>query len=480
MELLFIFSSFIIAVLLIVLVNRRSVTEAISVFAAAVALAGAVSVAIKTAAFGTYSLAPFFFVDALGAIILLLIACVGMAATAYSVYYLREETAKGIIGSRRVRQYFILLNLFMVMMFLAVCASSVIMTWIFIEATTLATVFLVSFYNRPSSAEGAWKYLIINSVGLLLGFFGTILYLSPHATGANTFATWNGLLANAAHLDPLITKIAFIFVFIGYGVKAGFAPMHTWLPDAHSKASAPVSALLSGVLLNIALYAILRFQLITDVAIGKGYTSHILIAFGIVSVGIAAGIIFTQQSYKRLLAYSSIENMGIVALGVGFGGLGMFAAILHLVYHSLIKSALFLLSGNFLLAYSSAKIKNVRGGLSVVPMTSVLFLAGVLAIIGAPPFGIFMTKLTILSAGISSQPVLTIIALFLFAIVFVGLFKHAVAMVFGEKPDGVQVKKEDAALILPPLLLLMAALYISFHMPHFLRTVIDNAITLYE
>lgn len=469
-----------VAALLCMLIKQRLVIEILSVAAAALALLGSIQIAFRVAAHGTYAPFPLVSVDALGAIVMLIIAGVGFVVTVYSVAYLRRETAKGIIGLTRTRQYFILLDLFLAAMFLAVATSNPIVTWIGIEATTLSTAFLISFYNKPSAMEGAWKYLIINSVGLLLGFLGTLLFLtSLQAASEHTLITWSSLLANASSLDPFVAKIAFIFVFIGYGVKAGFAPLHTWLPDAHSKAPAPISALLSGVLLNVAFFTILKFKIITGASVGDEFASTIFVGFGLLSIAVAAMIIFVQRSYKRLLAYSSIENMGIMALGFGFGGLGAFAAVLHMLYHSFIKSALFLLSGNFLLAFSSSKIKNVRGALSVIPLTSVLFLVGIFAIAGTPPFGMFLTKLTVLSSGMGLHLVVVVVALLLFAIVFMGLFKHASAMLFGEKPEDINKEKESVWLVLPPIVLLAAALYFSIHTPDVLRTLVDRAVTLY-
>lgn len=469
-----------VAALLCILIKQRLVIEILSGAAAALALLGSISIAFRVAAHGTYAPFQLFSVDALGAIVMLIIASVGLVVTVYSVAYLRRETAKGIIGFTRTRQYFILLDLFLAAMFLAVATSNPIVTWIGIEATTLSTAFLISFYNKPSAMEGAWKYLIINSVGLLLGFLGTLLYLtSLQAAPEHTFITWNSLLANASSLDPFVAKIAFIFVFIGYGVKAGFAPLHTWLPDAHSKAPAPISALLSGVLLNVAFFTILKFKIITGASVGNEFASAIFVGFGLLSIAVAAMIIFVQRSYKRLLAYSSIENMGIMALGFGFGGLGAFAAVLHMLYHSFIKSALFLLSGNFLLAFSSSKIKNVRGALSVIPLTSVLFLVGIFAIAGTPPFGMFLTKLTVLSSGMGLHLAVVVIALLLFAIVFMGLLKHASAMLFGKQPEDIKKEKESVWLVLPPIVLLAAALYFSIHTPDVLRVLVDRAVTLY-
>lgn len=476
MELILIFAAYFIATLIALLIRRRGVIEWVSVIASLIALAVSFVVAIKVAALGTLTVFSVFTVDSLSAIVMLIIATVGFAVSAYSVQYLRCETTKEIIGFHRVRQYFILLNLFFAAMFLAITASSPIFTWISIEATTLSTAFLISFYNKPTSMEAAWKYLIINSVGLLLGFFGTLLYFTPIGSGA---VNWQILMSNAAHLDPLIAKIAFVFVLIGYGTKVGLAPMHTWLPDAHSKAPAPISALLSGVLLNVALIVVLRFKVITDEAIGLGFTQNLLIIFGLFSIIIASLIIVTQKSYKRLLAYSSIENMGLMALGFGFGGLGIFASIFHMIYHALIKSALFMSAGTIFLKYSSTKIRNVRGVLKALPMTSILFLAGFFVITGMPPFGIFLTKIFILSAGIKLHPAVTVVAMAAIAILFIGFFKHVTAMVFGEKPAEMPAGEESIWLVIPPLALILIAFGLSFLVPAFLSTLISNAVAQY-
>lgn len=480
MEIIFILISFFSAALISIFVKHRNTIEFVSIGASIIALIMSISVAINVAFSGTYIQFPFFFVDALGAIIILIIAFVGLASAIYSVQYLRQETIKNVIGLTRVRQYFIFLNIFIATMFLAITANSPILAWIFIEATTLSTAFLISFYNKPSAIEAAWKYLIINSVGLLLGFFGTLLYFTPVIlSSGDGLIGWQSLTANAAHLDPLIAKIAFIFVFIGYGTKVGLAPMHTWLPDAHSKAPAPISALLSGVLLNIALVIVLRFKIITDAVVGQSFSQNLLIIFGLLSIIIASLIIFSQKNYKRLLAYSSIENMGIIALGFGFGGIGIFAAILHMIYHALIKSALFLSAGTIFLKYSSTKIANIKGAFIVLPVTSILFLMGFFAIVGTPPFGIFLTKVLILSAGIKTYPIASIIAVVFMIILFIGFLKHATAMVFGEKPTDIQVGETSIWLIIPVLLLIVIVICLSFYIPPFLNTLINDVVANY-
>lgn len=317
MEILFIITAFIIASLTGFLTKNRRITEAASIIASIVALISSVIAASKVVSSGIYNPLHFFYIDSLGVIVMLIICIVGLASTIYSIKYLRLETAKQVIGHERVGQYFILLNLFLLAMFLAITASSPIFAWISIEATTLSTAFLISFYNKPTAIEAAWKYLIINSIGLLLGFFGTLLYFTTiGSSGENVFVDWQSIMANASHLDPMIAKIAFIFVLVGYGTKVGLAPMHTWLPDAHSKAPAPISALLSGVLLNVALVVVLRFRIVTDSIVGPSFSQNLLIMTGLLSIFIAALIILTQKNYKRLLAYSSIENNGCSGFGI--------------------------------------------------------------------------------------------------------------------------------------------------------------------
>ena len=428
---------------------------------------------------GRCAYSSYFSIDALGMIVILTVGLVGFAASLYSIGYLRQEVAKQIIGFHRVKQYFVLFHLFLMAMFFAVITVNPIMMWIAIEATTLATALLISFYNKPTALEAAWKYLIINSIGLLLGFFGTLLFFTfAGNAAANTFINWQTLLENAFSLNPLIVKIAFIFVLIGYGTKAGLAPMHTWLPDAHSKAPSPISAMLSGALLNVALLAILKFKLITDAALGPVFSQNILIFFGIFSIAIPAFIIIVQKNYKRLFAYSSIEHMGIIALGFGFGGLGSFAALLHMIYHSLAKSLLFFSAGNVLLKYGSTKIENIKGVLSAMPFTGTILLLGFLAITGVPPFGIFITEVYIMTAGIGSHPVTVGLALSLLALIFYGFLKYITAMVFSNASSPVPQGEANYLTIAPPALLLVVLAGGGFFLPVPVRMWIDAAAAL--
>lgn len=463
------------------LLSRREKTlNAIAIAISFLELIAALLLMASVAANGAYALNGYFSVDAFGAILFFVTALIGFTASWYSTSYLQAEVSKGIIGFHRVRQYFVLLHLFLLAMFFAIATTSPILMWIAIEATTLSTAFLVSFYNKPSATEAAWKYLLINSVGLLFGFLGTLLFLFPAVSAGNSgLIDWQLLLLNAGNFDPFVAKIAFIFVLVGYGTKVGLAPMHTWLPDAHSKAPVPISSLLSGVLLNIAFLAVLRFKAVTDMAVGSDFSQRLLIFFGILSIIVASFIIFIQKNYKRLLAYSSIEHMGVIALGFGFGGAGVFAAILHMIYHSLAKSLLFLSSGNIFLKYSSTKLANIKGVLSVLPVTGVLFIIGFLAITGVPPFGIFITEFAILSAGINNHLAITIIALFALGLVFVGFLRHVSAMMFGKSGEGI-VKGEMGAWTIAPLIILVIILIVmSVFIPSNIQRLIQSASLIY-
>jgi len=481
MEIIIIILALLSAAVIATFCKNRLVIEIAAVLAVLTAFSLAAVTAYNVAYFGAYHPFSFFAVDELAAIVLLIICSLGCMAGVYSVAYLRQESAKQILEFRKVKQYFALLCVFLAVMIVTVTASSPIFTWIAIEATTLSATFLISFYNKKTSAEAAWKYLIINSLGLLLGFFGTLLYFTALQNSAiEGIASWRDLLANATRLDPLIAKIAFVFVLIGYGTKAGLAPMHTWLPDAHGKAPAPISALLSGVLLNVAFISILRFKMITDMAVGGGAVSQkLLIMFGLCSIVVSALVIFTQKNYKRLLAYSSIENMGIIAIGFGLGGFGALAGMLHIIYHSLIKSALFLLAGTVFLRYSSTKIINIRGMCTALPITGVLFFLGFLAITGLPPFGLFFTKIYIFTEAIRWNVVVSCVALMFISILFIGFFKHFSKMFFGARPPEVKLGETNIWLIVPPLLLIAGALFLSLYMPPFLQLLINKAVVGY-
>lgn len=460
--------------------RHRKRMSIITLIASIIALIGTIDIAQKVASSGSYGPYSFIYVDSLSAIVMMLIAVIGFFTTAYSFPYLGRERRKGLIGNTRIKKYFIQLNFFLAAMFISAASSSPVITWIFLEASTLSTAFLISYYDKPSTIEAAWKYLIINSTGLLLGFFGTLLYFAAFSqSDASGLITWQMLAAQASNLDPNLAKAAFVFVLIGYGTKLGLVPMHTWKPDTYSKSPAPIGALFSGALIPVALLAILKFKNITDTATGVSFTQNLLIAFGIASIVIAAFSMLTVKNYKRLLGYSSIEHAGIIVLGFGFGGIGVLAAILHTIYHSLLKSSLFFTSGNILLKYHSARIKNVKGLINTLPVTGTLFFISFIAVTGLPPFGIFLTEIATISAGAKSYLYISILVVLSLALVFVGFFKYVVAMVFGQSDEKVKPGDENVWLIIPPLGLILMAIVLSFYIPPFLQTLIQDAVVKY-
>lgn len=372
--------------------------------------------------------------DALSGFMIALVTFISAIAGIYAVGYMRLEYDDAHLA--RVRLFYALFQLFVFTMLLAVTTDNLGVMWVAIEGTTLSTVFLVNLHEDQTGLEAAYKYLIISSVGIALAFMGTVLMYYAAATQAGEIGlSWTALAGIASRLDPNIVKLAFVFILIGYGTKAGLAPMHTWLPDAHSEAPAPISALMSGVLLNVGLYALMRFKAVTDITAGPVFSSAWLMRFGLLSLGLAAAFLISQRSYKRMLAYSSVEHTGIVALGLGFGGYwGIIGALLHMVNHALSKSMLFMLSGNILLKYRSTEIRNVRGLMKTAPWTGFAFLLGILALIGLPPFGPFISEFIIFRAGFAAHSIpYVVIAVALVAVAFAGMLASVNSMLYGQQ-----------------------------------------------
>jgi hydrogenase-4 component F len=366
-------------------------------------------------------------------------------------------------------------------MVLSISVSNIGILWIAIEATTLASAFLVGFHNDKHAIEAAWKYVIICSVGIAIALMGIIfLHLASIDVIAKTQSLqWPVLYAAAGELNPGILRLAFIFMLIGFGTKAGLAPMHTWLPDAHSQAPSPISALLSGVLLNSAMYAIIRIVAIVNKNLADSlFTGRVLIAFGLLSVLTAAIFILTQKDYKRLLAYSSIEHMGIIAIALGiFTPVSLFAAIFHMINHSFTKSMLFLASGNILQKYGTREIGKIRSLLKVMPLTGTAFLLGLFAISGAPPFSVFASELSVMTAMFTDgRFILGAGFIILLALIFAGI---AVTLfrVFHEEP--VADDTIDPLVNIPGTVAIMVLLVVisvmGLYMPDTLKALITNA-----
>jgi hydrogenase-4 component F len=377
-------------------------------------------------------------VDALSALMVAIISVLGAVAALYSIGYIRAGHDTG--HSSEARTFFSLFQVFIFTMLLAVTTDNLGVMWVAIEGTTLATVFLVNLHNTRTSLEAAYKYLILSSVGLALAFIGTVLmYYAGAARAGEIAVNWTSLHAAATSLNPQVVRLAFAFILVGYGTKAGLAPMHTWLPDAHSEAPAPISALMSGVLLNVGLYALMRFKAIVDISVGTGFSSRWLMGIGLLSLAVASALLLTQRNYKRMLAYSSVEHIGIVCLGLGFGGYwGVFGSLLHIVNHAFSKSLLFMLSGSILLKYQTTDIGQVRGLLRASPLTGASFLAGTLSLVGLPPFGPFISEFIIFRAGLESKAWVATTGIALLVVVFAGMLASVNQMLYGQPPDNLE------------------------------------------
>ena len=410
-----------------------------TVWVGAGSAAGVLATAIGTAAQVTSSgprtaVGGLLAVDALSAFMLIVIGAVAVVATAATPAHLRIELAAGRTDQRVCTQHSTLVQLFLAAMALAVLAASLGVLWVAIEATTVVTAFLVGQRRGRGPVEAAWKYVIICSTGIALALLGTFLlnYAAQH-TPTPAGLDWVGLTAAAPDLDPGVTRIAVLLLILGFGTKAGLAPMHAWLPDAHSQAPAPVSALMSGVLISVAFYAILRVKIIADAALGPEFTRTLLIVLALASIALAASLLLAQRDYKRMLAYSSIENMGLLALGAAIGSpLAVAAVLLHILGHGLAKSVLFLSAGRILQITGSSRIEKVRGLAAREPVLAGCLGFGVLAIIAFPPFSLFASEFGIARAGFAGGlGWATAAALILVLVIAAALVGHTSRMLLG-------------------------------------------------
>jgi hydrogenase-4 component F len=430
-----------------------------SCLAAAGLCAGFVS---HAATAGPPSPAGLWRVDALSALIALCIAFVALLASALAPGLGRQEHDDAA-QTRRLRIY---INAFAFTMLVAVTVQNVALMWVAIEATTIASALAIPLHRTKASVEASWKYLLVCSVGIALAFTGTILAYFDFVMTAGDVPgalNWPALRGAAPSLHPELLQLAFAFILVGYGTKAGLAPMHTWLPDAHSEAPSPISSMMSGVLLAVAMYAIARWKAVVDASVSHGFTDALLIGFGLLSVAIGALSLVIQRHYKRMLAYSSVEHMGLVAIGLGLGPLGAFAAWLHVVNHAVAKSASFLLAGRILHRYNRIEIAGVTGLLRGMPWTGALFAAGILALVGLPPFGLFVSEFLLVQAAVADRKLwLAAVVLLLLLIAFVSLFTHLNRMLYGDMPEGVPSGEHHgwstAALVMPVLILVVLGL----------------------
>ncbi len=377
-----------------------------------------------------------FFIDPLNAFLVALTALVGFTTSMFSRPYMRIERERGKMTGPRMRLFHSMYQLFIAMMLVALTTNNLGVLWVAMEAATLTTVLLVSVYRTPASLEAAWKYFILCGVGIAQALFGTmLLYLAADRVigGGEGALLWTHLSAVKAQLEPNILSLAFVFLMLGYGTKVGLVPVHNWLPDAHAEGPTPISAVLSGLLLNVALYAILRCKVLADGAMTNGLPGRMMVGFGIVSVVVAAFFLFRQRDVKRMFAYSSIEHMGLMTFAFGLGGpIANFAGLLHMTVHSLTKSAIFFAVGHATQRAGSQVMDEIRGLLQASPTLGWGLTIGSLAILGMPPFGVFASEFLILTSAMRQLPWATPVLLLALAVAFAAVFGRVQAMVFGD------------------------------------------------
>jgi hydrogenase-4 component F len=418
------------AALLAVLPGYR-LTARLNVLAAFLSFATAVSLFIVEPVSG-----PYLLVDDLNKVFIVLTTFVGFTTSAFSASYIGHEIEIGRLTPTYVRFYHAMYQVLMFAMNLALVANNIGLMWVAIEMATLTTVLMVGIYRTHEALEAAWKYFILGSVGIALALFGTILvYMAARPViGEGLYAmVWTVLVTKAAQFDPALLNVAFVFLLLGYGTKVGLAPLHAWLPDAHAEGPTPISAVLSGLLLNVALYALLRFKMLLALNPAALAPGPLMVTMGLISCVFAAFMLYRRRDIKRMFAYSSIEHMGIIMFAFGMGGpLANFAALLHMTMHSLTKSAIFYAVGHIAQVKGTQKIADM-GGLTVTnPVLGWGLVLGVVAIAGLPPLGIFMSEFLVVSSTFARAPWLVLILVFGILVGLGGLFLRLNTIVFGE------------------------------------------------
>ncbi len=419
-----------------------------------------------------------FFVDSLNVFLVALTAFVAMTTAIFSRPYMRIEQAHGRLTETRLRLYHSMYQLFTFTMLLVLLTNNMGILWVALEAATLTTVLLVSLYRTPASLEAAWKYFILCGVGIAQALFGTILlYIaSERVLGAGGEALlWTRLQEVSGSLEPTVVSLAFVFLIVGYGTKVGLAPLHNWLPDAHAEGPTPVSAVLSGLLLNVGLYALVRCKVLVDGTLHSHFAGNLMMGFGLLSVVVAAFFLARQRDVKRLFAYSSIEHMGLITFAFGMGGpVASFAGLLHMTVHSLTKSAIFFTVGHAAQKAGTQVIDEIRGLISINPTVGWGLLIGTMAILGLPPFGVFASEFLMLTTAMREQPWATPILLISLGVAFAAVFAKVQPMVFGDSRGEISLKRLPFAPAQIPVfvhlaIVLMLGLYIPPHLADWYR-----------
>lgn len=467
----------------------RVVFELCHLVSAVVVLAGSVLVALPvfTAGGEIWALDPWFHVDALGALFVLVIGLIGFCIAVYSVGLVRQLTDDGKYGSSQVKQYYAFYSLFLFTMLLAATTNNIIIMWAAIEATTLASALLVALKNTHHALEATWKYIMVCTAGVAFGLFGTLLIYANAAdviTDPHMAAFISGIMPEADKLDPAIVRLAFAFIVIGFGTKAEVFPMHTWMPDTLSQAPGSISALLSGVVLKCSMLIIIRFDMLASRAIGGDFPHLLLLIVGVCSIVFSSFALFAQKDIKRKLAYSSCENAGVIMLCLGIGGpLGIAAALLHSMFHGLAKSLCFCLTENVEHAFGTRDLTQIKGIVERAPITAALMVVGFLALAGFPPFAMFISEfMTFVAAFAAGSPwwLVVIVALAL-TVAISGLTRVVIASVFGKtlhEPVDTEHRESSAWMLVPEIVLAVCIAWFGIATPAPIVRGVENAVSI--
>ncbi len=416
-----------------------------------------------------------FYIDPFNVYLILVNALVGLTTSIFSRPYMAHELKIGRVDNGRMRLYHSMFQGFLLTMLIALSTNNLGILWVSVEGATLATVLLVSLYRTPESIEAGWKYFILCGVGIAQALFGTVLvyFAAENAVPGEGSLLWSVLQEHADQLEPTVLLLAFVFLLVGYGTKIGLVPLHNWLPDAHSEGPTPMSAILSGLLLNIALYAVVRYKMLIEPALNNHLPSYMMMGFGMLSFSVAGILLHRQRDVKRMFSYSSIEHMGLMTFAFGLGGpLATFGALLHMIVHSLTKSAIFITVGHAAHIAGTQTITEIRGLIRTQPTVGWTFLLGTVAIAGFPPFGVFTSEFLLFTATMKSFPWLVVPLLVGLAVAFAGLFRHVQPMVFGEPPEGQLPVKAN---MLPIIFHLVIVLWLGISIPQVLANWLDQA-----
>jgi len=452
------------------LVGHRHYAAEINALFSLASFIAALTLAVDVVDRGSFSdMDDLFFVDPFNVFLVTLTAFVTFTTTLFSRPYMRNEQARGKLSPAMMRLYHSMFQIFGFTMLLALLTNNIGILWVAMEGATLATVLLVSLYRTPASLEAAWKYFILCGVGIAQALFGTILvyFAAERVLGSGgTALLWTHLYAVKTQLEPTVLGLAFVFLLVGYGTKVGLAPLHNWLPDAHAEGPTPISAVLSGLLLNVALYAVVRSKALVDGAVGTPLAGNLMMGFGLLSVVVAAFFLPRQKDVKRLFAYSSIEHMGLTTFAFGMGGpVATFAALLHMTVHSLTKSAIFFTVGHAAQKTGTQIIDDIRGLIVTNPVIGWGLMFGTLAILGLPPFGVFASEFLILTTAMRDHAWATPFLLLALGVAFAAVFKKTQGMVFG---DTTALRLPHSPALLPVFVHLGLVLMLGLYIPPYL------------